>query len=543
MGLAQSITSLANSKNTLQNGIGVLLITLATLLFDLSLPLGVAGGVPYTLAVLMASRLKNQRAVIFTAILSSLLTAVGYEFSEYGSSSDHIVFINRIMALGVIWITAVLSNLNIKNQLLLEQRKASLDREVAIQTQSLNDTLSELEAQSEKLGESERKVLSFNKALEIEVKQRTKDYEKAIKLYKDLYHNSPDMYASVSTKTKQVVECNETFLKTIGYKRDEVIGHEYYKLYHPDCIDKRKEALDTFLTQGSVKNAELSLRHKSGKKIEVLLNVTAVRNEKGDIIESRSCWQDISELKKVERQVKELNSELEKRIENLDMVNQELESFSYSVSHDLRSPLRTIHGFCQALEEDYAAQLPDEAKNYLGRVTAASIRMGQLIDDILALSRITRREFVLSLIDISALAKEVGQSIAEQSPTQVTLNIKPNMKVKGDLGLLRIVFENIIGNSVKYAKKGEPAIIEVGMLTNSNDEPVIYVKDNGVGFNMAYADKLFGAFQRLHSSKEFEGTGIGLATVQRVINRHNGKIWAESSEGVGSTFYFTLSPE
>lgn len=543
MGLAQSITSLTNSKNTLQNGIGVLLITLATLLFDLSLPLGVAGGVPYTLAVLMASRLKNQRAVIFTAILSSVLTAVGYEFSEYGSSSDHIVFINRIMALGVIWITAVLSNLNIKNQLLLEQRKASLDREVAIQTQSLNDTLSELEAQSEKLGESERKVLSFNKALEIEVKQRTKDYEKAIKLYKDLYHNSPDMYASVSTKTKQVVECNETFLKTIGYKRDEVIGHEYYKLYHPDCIDKRKEALDTFLTQGSVKNAELSLRHKSGKKIEVLLNVTAVRNEKGDIIESRSCWQDISELKKVERQVKELNSELEKRIENLDMVNQELESFSYSVSHDLRSPLRTIHGFCQALEEDYAAQLPDEAKNYLGRVTAASIRMGQLIDDILALSRITRREFVLSLIDISALAKEVGQSIAEQSPTQVTLNIKPNMKVKGDLGLLRIVFENIIGNSVKYAKKGEPAIIEVGMLTNSNDEPVIYVKDNGVGFNMAYADKLFGAFQRLHSNKEFEGTGIGLATVQRVINRHNGKIWAESSEGVGSTFYFTLSPE
>ncbi len=542
MNLTQSIAAIPTSKNAASNGIAVLIVMLITLWFDLSLPLGVAGGVPYVLAVLIASRIKNSSVIILVAVLSSVLTVVGYHFSEDGSSADRIVFINRVMALGVIWSTAILARLNIKKQLLLEQNKETLDQQVAAQTRSLNEAIAELEAQSEKLLESEKTVISFNKKLEKEVKQRTKAAEKASKLYKDLYHNSPDMYASVSTKTKHVVECNETFLKTIGYEREEIIGQEYYKIYHPDSTNKRKEALDTFLTHGNVKNAELALRHKSGDKIHVLLNVTALRDEQGKIIESRSCWQDISERKKIEKQVSKLNKELEKRIENLDMVNQELESFSYSVSHDLRSPLRTIHGFCQALEEDYSAELPDQAKNYLDRVTAASIRMGQLIDDILALSRITRKEFVLGAIDISSLADEVGHDIADQSNREVTFNIQPGMKSEGDLGLLRIVFENLIGNAVKYARKDVPLTIDIGMKNENGNGMVIFVKDNGVGFDMQYADKLFSAFQRLHSDKEFEGTGIGLATVNRIVNRHNGKIWAESKVDNGSTFYFTLNP-
>lgn len=535
----QSVISTSDFHLTVIKWIVVILAMICTLWLDLILPLGVAGGMPYVIVVLIAWRFKDSKKLVVAVVISTIFTFLGYLLSPEGETSASVVMINRVMALGLIWVAAILALNNLKKHLQLRSHQSLLDEHV----NHLKRANEKLKIQADKLSDSEKKVIRFNQLLEKKVRMRTQDYEKAIKLYKDLYHNSPDMYASVSTKTKQVVECNETFLKTIGYERDEIIGHEYYKVYHPDCIDKRKGALDIFLAQGSVKNAELSLRHKSGKKIEVLLNVTAVRNEKGDIIESRSCWQDISELKKVERQVKDLNSELEKRIENLDMVNQELESFSYSVSHDLRSPLRTIHGFCQALEEDYAAQLPDEAKNYLGRVTAASIRMGQLIDDILALSRITRREFVLSQIDISGLAKEVGRSISEQTATEFTLNIKPNIKVKGDIGLLRIVLENLIGNSVKYAKKDTAPVIEVGMLTNNDNERVIYIKDNGVGFDMAYADKLFGAFQRLHSSKEFEGTGIGLATVQRIISRHNGKIWAESIEGVGSTFYFTLSPE
>ncbi|MEP2773025.1 MAG: ATP-binding protein [Fulvivirga sp.] len=541
MNLTQNIAAIPTSKNAAPNGLAVLIVMLTTLWIDLSLPLGVAGGVPYVLAVLISTRLKNQSVVILVAILSSVLTVVGYQFSSGGLSADHIVIINRAMALGVIWCTAILANRNTKKRVLLEQSKKNLDQKVATQTQSLNEAIAELEAQSEKLIESERKVVSFNKKLEKEVKQRTKAYEQASKLYKDLYHNSPDMYASVSTKTKHVVECNETFLKTLGYKREEIIGQEYYKIYHPDSTEKRKEALDTFLTHGNVKNAELELMHKSGEKIHALLNVTALRDEHGEIIESRSCWQDITERKKIEKQVQELNEELEMRIENLDMVNKELESFSYSVSHDLRSPLRTIHGFCQALEEDYSAELPDQAKNYLNRVTAASIRMGQLIDDILALSRITRKEFVLGVVDISSLADEVGHDIADQSNREVTLKIQPGMKSDGDLGLLRIVFENLIGNAVKYARKDVPAIIEVGMQSDNDLGTMIYVKDNGVGFDMQYADKLFSAFQRLHSDKEFEGTGIGLATVNRIINRHNGKIWAESKVDHGSTFYFTLN--
>ncbi len=238
------------------------------------------------------------------------------------------------------------------------------------------------------------------------------------------------------------------------------------------------------------------------------------------------------------------NEELERRVidrtAQLEATNHELEAFAYSVSHDLRAPLRSIDGFSLALLEDYNDLLDDVGKDYLRRVRAASQRMGQLIDGMLKLSRLTRDELRRQQVNLSVIAEEVVTELREGSPERdVTVSIAPDLVVNGDPRLLRAVLENLLGNAWKFTGKREHAYIEVGV-TNVDTLPIYYVKDNGAGFDMAYVDKLFGAFQRLHRTTEFKGNGIGLATVQRIIHRHGGKVWAEGEVGAGATFYFTL---
>ncbi len=230
----------------------------------------------------------------------------------------------------------------------------------------------------------------------------------------------------------------------------------------------------------------------------------------------------------------------------LEGVNRELEAFSYSVSHDLRAPLRSIDGFSQILLEDYSDELDEEGRDYLGRVRAASQRMGRLIDDLLGLSRVTRSALNRKRVNLSSLAREVVEELREARPERaVEFSAQKGLEVRGDPRLLRVALWNLIGNAWKFTEKEPEAKIEFGLdeeLSRRGRVPVYYVRDNGVGFEMAYADKLFGAFQRLHGANEFEGTGIGLATVQRIIHRHGGRIWARGEVGRGATFYFTLGP-
>jgi light-regulated signal transduction histidine kinase (bacteriophytochrome) len=249
------------------------------------------------------------------------------------------------------------------------------------------------------------------------------------------------------------------------------------------------------------------------------------------------------EIAQLGARLREASGLLRQRDSTLLEVNRELEAFSYSVSHDLRAPLRAIDGFSQVIEEDQAARLDDEGRDALRRVRAAASRMGVLIDELLSLSRITRQEARREAVDLTAMARSVLVDLARQSPDRrVTATVADGLMTDGDPRMLRIALQNLLHNAWKYTGKVDDARIEIGT-TGEGDARAFHVRDNGAGFDMHHAGKLFGAFQRLHSERDFEGTGIGLAIVQRIVHRHGGRIWAESRIGRGATFFFTIGPE
>jgi PAS domain S-box-containing protein len=290
--------------------------------------------------------------------------------------------------------------------------------------------------------------------------------------------------------------------------------------------------------------AEMPVRLKSGRVRWVRGQSMPKYLDDGTVI-----WDgvivDVTAQKQAEQAIQQMNEQLERRVTErtaqLSAANRELESFAYSVSHDLRAPLRSIDGFSRILVEEYAQGLQSTAYDYLVRVRKASERMGQLIDDLLSLSRVTRSELKRVRTDLSAIAESVVQELRAEYPERVVhVSIHPGMHCLADPSLMRIAMQNLLGNAWKFTSKQPTASIEFGALSQRN-KMVYYVRDDGAGFDMAHAGKLFGAFQRLHSPREFEGTGVGLATVSRVIDRHGGTVWAESSLGKGATFYFTLA--
>lgn len=268
------------------------------------------------------------------------------------------------------------------------------------------------------------------------------------------------------------------------------------------------------------------------------LNITIKAKYKDEI---GSLINDVDQMRK---SIKDLTTNLENKVKQrtlqLEAINKELESFSYSVSHDLRAPLRAIDGFSQILFDDYNSKIDDRGKDFLKRVRSASQKMGELIDDLLKLSRMSRQEMVFEKVNLSQIANSICNNLKNQTENKtISLNIEENMQAYGDANLLEIALQNLINNAWKYSSKKDEIKIEFKS-TIENDRKIYYIKDNGAGFNMDYAQKLFGAFQRLHTNKEFEGTGIGLATVQRIIHRHGGDIWAASEINKGATFFFTL---
>ncbi|HLP08610.1 MAG TPA: response regulator [Opitutaceae bacterium] len=340
--------------------------------------------------------------------------------------------------------------------------------------------------------------------------------------------------AQESTRDTPVIflsAITETFDKVKGFG----LGAVDY-LIKPIAPEELLARVRTHATVGRLE-AELRAANRTlGERVEARTAELQAAN--------RQLTDEIEVRKRAEAEIRRLNSELEERVRRrtaqLESANRELESFSYSVSHDLRAPLRSIDGFSQILEEDCRGKLDDEGKANLARIRSATQRMGELIDDMLQLSRNALKEMHFTSVDLSALARVVLSELQKTQPERrVELVIAPDLVAAADVGLMRVVLENLLGNAWKFTGKQADPRIEFGKMVRDG-APVFFVRDNGSGFEMTYAHKLFGAFQRLHSSAEFSGTGVGLASVKRIIQRHGGEVWAEGEVNRGATFYFSL---
>jgi PAS domain S-box-containing protein len=336
-----------------------------------------------------------------------------------------------------------------------------------------------------------------------------------------------------------VLSWNRGAVQLFGFTAEEVLGRPA-PITPPDRVHERQMFRQRLLEGGKLEQYETQQLHKDGRLRDISLTISAVRNQRAEIVGAATIARDITETKRNQNAIRDLNHQLEQRLAELSASNQELEAFSYSVSHDLRAPLRQVHGFAKVVEEQYGRQLDSQGQHYLGRIEEGAAKMGRLIDDLLNLSRLGRRPLQRQPTELAALVEGVCTDLqAEINGRKVEWRIQPLPSADCDPGLIKQVFANLLENSLKYTRPRERALIEVGQRAE-NGEQMIYVRDNGVGFNMKYADKLFGVFQRLHRSDEFEGTGVGLATVQRIVQKHGGRIWAEGEEGQGATFCFTL---
>lgn len=343
----------------------------------------------------------------------------------------------------------------------------------------------------------------------------------------------------------EVVEWNPAAEHIFGYAREEAMGRTATELIIPPSFRPHVDSIWQALlaNKGGARSTNDNVT-QDGQIITCEWYNTPLVTEAGDVIGVASLVADVTEkvqaLQELELHRDHLEDLVQDRTAKLEDVNKELESFSYSVSHDLRAPLRAIDGFSQAVLEDNANQMDAESSDNLERVRRGAQRMSGLIDDLLQLSRVTRHEIRHEKVDLSILATTVLSKLEESEPDRkVDQLIAREISVHGDSHLLELVLDNLLGNAWKYTSKTADPRIEFGV-TQQDGDCVYFVKDNGAGFNMKYADKLFGAFQRLHKEEDYPGTGIGLATVQRIIHRHGGRIWAEAEQGKGATFYFTV---
>jgi PAS domain S-box-containing protein len=359
--------------------------------------------------------------------------------------------------------------------------------------------------------------------------------------FRNLLDSAPDAVV-ITDSAGRIALTNMQTEQLFGYARDELIGQSVDMLlperYRGRHVGHRAAYVAAPRARAMGAELKLAARRRDGTEVPVAISLSPSQTAQGMMV---FCdIRDITREREVEQRIEAMNERLVRDNAELDSLNKELESFSYSVSHDLRAPLRAIDGFSQALLEDYADRLDAGGRDYLERVRNAAQRMGHLIDDLLKLARVTRSEVNRDSVDMGALAREIATGLQEGAPERAAeIHIADGLQAHADARLLRIALENLLGNAWKFTAQQAPARIELGE-TWQDGARAFFVRDNGVGFDMAYAGRLFGAFQRLHQDGQFPGTGIGLATVQRIIRRHGGRVWAEAEAGKGATFYFTI---
>ncbi|HEX2712275.1 MAG TPA: PAS domain S-box protein, partial [Candidatus Acidoferrales bacterium] len=428
--------------------------------------------------------------------------------------------------------------------------------EVATLVQAFNEMLGQIQQRDSALREAheslERRIAErtaelteANEQLRQEIINRKKiaeELDASEEKFRNLAETAGDAILSADSRGN-IIYFNRVAEQIFSYSSEEIIGQPLTVLMPERFRDAHSRGLSRYLRTGEArvmgKTVQLAGRKKDGTEFPLEVSLSSWKTREGVFF--TGILSDISERKRAEDALERHRSDLARSNAELAASNKELESFSYSVSHDLRAPLRSIDGFSQALLEDCADRLDDHGKGHLNRIRVATQRMGVLIDDLLNLSRIARSELHVRRLDISALARAVASELQNTQPDrEVEFRIEDGLETVADPGLLRNVLDNLLGNAWKFTSKRESACIEFGV-TRLNGASAYFVRDDGAGFDPAYADRLFGAFQRLHALTEFSGTGVGLATVQRIVHRHGGRIWAESALGRGATFYFTLA--
>jgi PAS domain S-box-containing protein len=346
------------------------------------------------------------------------------------------------------------------------------------------------------------------------------------------------------TLAGSITSWNSGAEKVFGFLESEMLGQSILQLFPSDRRQEEPDILARIRRGESVKTLDTIRRRKDGSAVHVAVTVSAIRNLKGEIVGASKVARDISERRLAETRINQLNNDLERRVAErtvqLEEANRELEAFSYSVSHDLRAPLRAVDGFSQAVLEDFGPQMPPDGRRQLHVIRESAQRMAELIDDLLTFSRLSRQPLAKQAVDTGNLVEGILVDLGAQTEgRQPQIRVGELPPCDADPALLRQVWVNLISNALKYSRKREQAQVEIGS-ARIKEEQAFFVRDNGCGFDMRYASKLFGVFQRLHRAEDYEGTGVGLAIVQRIVSRHGGRVWAEAAVDQGATFYFTL---